>query len=250
MSRDPLKISQLKQRFGKVNSFTATDLRRFYTSYELVISDEAFRARIHRLAKMGVLQRIGHGTYRLGEQMIFIPTITTLTKKIYGAIHTQFPYASTSIWHTSTLNEFMVHQPFKFNLIVEVEKDAAESVFYFIKEKFKNVYLNPNAEIYQNYIAGKTDSIIVKSMVSESPTQDIYNVMTPTIEKILVDIYCDKVIYAAFQGKEMQNIYRNVFNKYTVNLSTLSRYALRRGKKEEIDAYLERLELGRKNKPV
>lgn len=87
-------------------------------------------------------------------------------------------------------------------------------------------------------------------MVSESPTQDIYNVMTPTIEKILVDIYCDKVIYAAFQGKEMQNIYRNVFNKYTVNLSTLSRYALRRGKKEEIDAYLERLELGIKNKPV
>lgn len=250
MSRDPLKISQLKQRFGKVNSFTAVDIRRFYISYELAISDETFRSRIHRLTKMGVLQRIGHGTYRLGEQMIFIPTITPLTKKIYDAIHTQFPYASTSIWHTSTLNEFMVHQPFKFNLIVEVEKDAAESVFYFIKEKFKNVYLNPNAEIYQNYIAGKTDSIIVKNMVSESPTQDIYNVMTSTIEKILVDIYCDKVIYAAFQGKEMQNIYRNVFNKYTVNVSTLSRYALRRGKKEEIDAYLERLELGIKNKTV
>ncbi len=244
MSRDPLKISQLKQRFAGVNYFTATDLKKFYISYELAISDEGFRSRIHRLTKMGVLQRIGQGTYRIGEQMIFIPTITPLTKKIYTAIHKQFPYASTSIWHTSNLNEFMVHQPFVFNLIVEVEKDAAESVFYFIKETFKNVYLNPTAEIYQNYIAGKTNSIIVKSMVTESPVQDIYEVMTPTIEKILVDIYSDKVIYAAFQGKEMQHIFTNAFKKYTVNISTLYRYAHRRGKKEEMVAYVERLKLG------
>jgi hypothetical protein len=144
----------------------------------------------------------------------------------------------------------MVHQPFKFNLIVEVEKDAAESVFHFLKEKYKNVYLNPNAETYQNYIAGKTDSIIVKSMVSESPMQEISPIITPTIEKILVDIYCDNVIYAAFQGREMQNIYRNVFKKYTVNVSTLFRYALRRGKKEEIETFVERLELRLKNKRV
>jgi thioredoxin-related protein len=142
----------------------------------------------------------------------------------------------------------MVHQPFSFNLIVEVEKDAAESIFHFIKEKFKNVYLNPNAETYKNYIAGNTDSIIVKSMITESPLQEIYSVHAPSIEKILVDIYCDTNIYSAFQGKEMQNIYRNAVNNYTVNLSTLARYALRRGKKEEIGNYLSHLGIKVRNK--
>jgi hypothetical protein len=244
MSSDLLKIAQLKKRFGKLDYFTSTDLKRFYNSQELFVSDEAFRARIHRLIKMSVLQKIGHGAYCLGEKIIFIPTITPHTKKIFTAIDNQFPYANTSIWHTSALNEFMIHQPFRFQLIVEVEKEAAESIFYFLREHFKNVYLNPNAEIYEHYITGKKNSIIVKSMVSESPTQDIYQVITPTIEKILVDIYCDKVIYAAFQGKEMQHIYKNVFHNYTVNQSKLLRYAFRRGKKEEIVAFLERLELG------
>ena len=234
----------MKQAFTGANHFTAADVRRFYTHYELHVPDETLRSRVYRLVKMGVLQRIGQGIYRLGQETIFIPTITPLTKKIYTTIHEKFPYASTCIWHTSTLNEFMVHQPGIFNLIVEVEKDVSESIFYFIKEKQKNVYLNPGPEIFHNYIAGKKDAIIVKNLISESPVQDIYEVMTPTIEKILVDIYCDKVIYSTFQGKEMQNIFENAFEKYTVNLSTLHRYAFRRGKQEEIDAYIQRLKLG------
>lgn len=246
--RDILKIPELKQRFGNLNYFTVLDIRTFYSSCGFAISDEAFRSRIYRLRKMGVLQQIGRGVYRIGEQVIFIPTITPTTKRIFTAIHKQFPYVNKSIWHTSTLNEFMLHQPFKFNLIIEVEKDAVESVFHYVKEKFNNVYLNPNAEIYQNYISGKTDSVIVKSMITESPVQKIYNVTTPTIEKILVDIYSDKIIYSAFQGNEMNNIFKRAVNKYTVNSSTLLRYALRRGKREEIVAYMARLGIGVKNK--
>lgn len=243
MSQDQLRIAQLKQRFSKVDCFTTSDLRKFYTSPKFVISDEAFRSRIHRLSKSGVLRRIGHGNYCLGEQAIFIPTINKNVEKLYKTIYNQYPYAKVSIWHTLVLNEFMIHQPFKFNFIIEVEKDATESVFYFLKDKFRSVYLNPTKEIYEKYISGTTDSIIVKNLISESPINDIDGVMTPTIEKILVDIFCDKTIYTAFQGNEMQNIFENVFGKYTVNISTLLRYALRRGKKEEIDTYIKRLKL-------
>lgn len=250
MLHDPLKIPQLKQQFSKVNYFTAEDLRAFYNSFKVLVSDETFRSRIYRLAKMGVLQRKGQGIYSLGTQPVFVSDINTQTKKIYETIHKQYPYAKTSIWHTITLNQFMIHQPFKYNFIVEVEKDAAESVFYFLQEKFKNVYLNPEESTFAKYISGTSDSIIVKNLISESPIHDINGVMTPTIEKILVDIFCDKTIYTAFQGKEMQNIFRNAFKEYDVKLSTLSRYAVRRGKKEEIDAYLRKLELGVKNKPM
>lgn len=187
---------------------------------------------------MGVLHKIGNGLYKLGQETIYYPEITRNIKIVYTKISKQFPYASFCIWYTASLNEFMVHQPGKFLLMVEVEKDAAESVFYFVKEFHKDVFLNPNEEIYRNYIAGKQSVIIVKTLISEAPVQEIYDVKTPIIEKILVDLFCDKVVYSSFQGAELRNIFINVFNKYTVNITSLLRYADRRGKKKELESYI------------
>ena len=78
----------------------------------------------------------------------------------------------------------------------------------------------------------------INNLVSEAPTQEIYGVKTATIEKILVDIFCDKIIYSTFQGNEMKNIFYNAFKDYTININTLLRYAQRRGKKSEIEQYI------------
>jgi len=187
---------------------------------------------------MGVLQRVGRGLYTLGEEIIFYPEITNSIKSLYKRINKDFPFANFCIWHTSSLNKFMRHQPARFQLMLDVERDASESVFYFIKEIYPNVFLNPNEEIYNKYISGKKDCIIISNLVSEAPTQEIYGVKTATIEKILVDIYCDKIIYSTFQGYEMKNIFYNAFNNYTININTLLRYAQRRGKKYEIEQYI------------
>ena len=187
---------------------------------------------------MGVLQRVGRGLYTLGEEIIFYPEITNSIKSLYKRINKDFPFANFCIWHTSSLNKFMRHQPARFQLMLDVERDASESVFYFIKEIYPNVFLNPNEEIYNKYISGKKDCIIISNLVSEAPTQEIYGVKTATIEKILVDIYCDKIIYSTFQGHEMKNIFYNAFNNYTININTLLRYAQRRGKKYEIEQYI------------
>jgi hypothetical protein len=137
----------------------------------------------------------------------------------------------------------MIHQPGKFNLLVEVEKEAVEPVYYFLKGKHEGVFVNPDERMYRDYISGERESIIVKMLISEAPIKKINNVNVPTLEKILVDIYCDTVIYSSFQGKEMQNIYAHSFEKYTINLNTLSRYAYRRNKKEEIFNYIKQLNL-------
>ena len=188
--------------------------------------------------KMGVLQRVGRGLYTLGNEIFFYPKISKPIKRLYKKINEDFPFADFCIWHTSSLNKFMRHQAARFQLMLDVERDVSESVFYFIKELYPNVFLNPNEEIYTKYISGKKDCIIISNLVSEAPTQEIYGVRTATIEKILVDIYCDKIIYSAFQGHEMKNIFYNAFNDYTININTLLRYAQRRGKKSEIEQYI------------
>tara|TARA_R110000868_G_scaffold240563_1_gene495027 strand:- start:121 stop:366 length:246 start_codon:yes stop_codon:yes gene_type:complete len=49
---------------------------------------------------------------------------------------------------------------------------------------------------------------------------------------MLVDIFCDNVIFSAQQGAEMRTIFKEVFSKYTYNESRMYRYADRRRKKE------------------
>ena len=79
---------------------------------------------------------------------------------------------------------------------------------------------------------------MVKALVSEAPIQLINGVNLPTLEKMLVDIFCDDVIFAAQQGSEMRTIFREAMKKYTINENRMLRYADRRRKKESFKQYL------------
>lgn len=56
---------------------------------------------------------------------------------------------------------------------------------------------------------------------------------------MLVDIFCDKIVFLAYQGNEMKTIFTSAYNKYTINENKLLRYANRRGKKEQLQKYLK-----------
>jgi len=145
------------------------------------------------------------------------------------------------IWNTSSLNEFMVHQPGRFYLLIEVDKEAAHSVFFFLKEHKFSVFIEPTEDLLEKYLPDERETLIVKSLVSEAPLQTISNINAPTIEKMLVDIFCDDVIFAAQQGSEMRTIFQEALKKYTINESRMMRYADRRRKKERFLEYLSSL---------
>ncbi len=134
----------------------------------------------------------------------------------------------------------MLHQPGRFYTILEVEKDVMESVFYELKEKYKDVYLNPTDEILSKYVVNKKDPIIITSLITEAPTEKVDGVVTTTLEKILVDIYSDEIFFGAQQGAELERIYNSVFEKYTVNNTKLLRYANRRNKKKVIEQLINK----------
>ncbi len=187
---------------------------------------------------MGILTRIGRGKYTLGNSKIFIPEINSKLKTINSKLKKEFPFLDICLWTTSSFNEFMVHQPGRFYILIEVEKDAAQAVFYFLKQAKYSVFIDPTEDLIEKYLPDEKETLIVKPLVTEAPTQKIEGLNTTTIEKMLVDVFCDDVIFAAQQGSEMRTIFQEATNKYTVNENRMIRYAARRRKKETFMNYL------------
>ncbi len=193
------------------------------------------------MVQSGVLTRIGRGKFILGNKKNYIPDLPPKLRTLNNKLRKNFPYLDYCLWTSALFNEFMLHQPGKSFLIVEVEKDATESVFFFIKQNKYSVFLEPTKELLNRYILDEKETWIVKSLVSEAPTKNISGIQSTSIEKLLVDLFCDTVILDAQQGSERDRIFKDVFEKYAVNENKMLRYANRRRKKKEFNEYLNRI---------
>ena len=128
-------------------------------------------------------------------------------------------------------------------ILLEVEKESLQSVFYEMKKNKNDVFVEPSEGVIENYVIYQKNPVIVKTLITEAPLQEVEKVFTTTIEKLLVDIFCDKDLFFAFQGKELRTIMEEAFMKYSVNQNKIIRYANRRGKKEELINYLKQIQI-------
>lgn len=234
----------MKRHFKSKAVFETQDIVAFYEQTEKDIKQTTVNWRVHTLVQSGIIQRIGRGKFTLGEGKNYVPEISSATKSIFKKLKAEFPFANLCVWNTSVLNEFMQHQPNRFFVLIETDKETTHSVFYFLRDSDsyrnkKSVFVEPTSDILEKYIVNEKDVCIVKSLISEAPTQNINGIETVTIEKMLVDIFCDDVIFSAQQGGEMRTIFKNAFEKYTINQSKMLRYADRRRKKEELNQFIK-----------
>jgi len=233
-----LHIDELKSHFKGNEPLRTDNIRDFYLENEPGLSNNTINWRVYKLVNEGILERIGRGKFVFGEVKDFQPEVTSELKSLFNKVQKEFPYVKFCIWNSSILNEFMIHQPFRFFTLLEVEKDATESVFHFLKGENKSVFLEPGMEILNNYLPENKTPILVLALVSEAPTQTINGLETPTLEKILVDLFCDTTTFFAYQGSELTTIFKEAFGRYTVHQDRLLRYARRRGKKEKLESFL------------
>lgn len=236
-----LHINHLQEWFGKDQVIDNNQIISFYRSFEQEVKKGTVNWRIYRLIQMEVLERIGRGKFVLGTQSLFIPNIPQKLKTFNYKLNKNFPFLDYCLWTTSVLNEFMLHQPGRFFFLVEVERDAVESVFFFIKELKYSVFMEPSNELLDRYLPDEKETWIVKSLVTEAPIQIISGIPSTTIEKLLVDLFCDTVVLDAQQGSEKDRIFKEVYEKYTINESKMLRYADRRRKKKEFGDYLNKV---------
>jgi hypothetical protein len=152
----------------------------------------------------------------------------------------RLPYLKFCFWTTRWLHDFMIHQPSTSIVILEVEEEAENSAFSLLQERGRFTLIEPSTLEIERYILGNKEyPIVLKPLIHDSPLTQESGVPIPKLGKILVDMYVEKELFLPFQGKELVNIYKGIFNAFNVNTTTLLAYASRRGKRAEIMNYLQ-----------
>ena len=230
--------------FKPIGLFKTSDIAAWFRKSEPNLKDSTINWRVYKLVKDGVITRVSKGVFKIGEKRSYRPIVDARLQKLAKTICKQFPFAEFCLWDSAMVNNFSQHLTAQGFYVVAVEKDAAESVFHFLLEKLKNVYYNPTDDVIDNYLyLSDTKPVVVKNMVSEAPTETVEGVKVPSLEMILVDLFCDKRLFKAYQGNELALIYRNIFSQYSINKTKVVRYAARRGKKPEVEEFIKSLEL-------
>lgn len=216
----------LNYAVGK-RSFSRAKLLRELSNF----AEESVSQQLYRLVKSNRLERVEHGVYRLPPQEFPISDEILQLNKM---LKKRYPFTNFCVWSSDIFMPFMHHIPNLNYVYIDVEREAMENVFHFLKEKLqKPVFLSPNKEEYQRYITGNS-AVIIRVLISEAPLQNIGDLSITTIEKILVDIIGD-IEFHFLQGAEISYFYHNVLDKHNINKKKLIRYATRRGRREQVE---------------
>ena len=237
-----LQLQRLTDEFMQNGELSSAELFQLYREMDKDVPKATVNWRIYELVKKGVLERIGKGKFELGTQKKFHPAISNNLRSINNLIRKKFPYINYCIWDTGVLRTFHQHYPNSGFILVDVEKDVTEPVFLFLNGKYKNVFLKPNKEILDRYVLSNQKSIVVRQLISEAPLQNENGIPAITIEKILVDLFCDDE-FEYMKGSEMLSVFKNIFSQFTISKSKLVRYASRKGRQDEITDFLEKNDL-------
>ena len=133
----------------------------------------------------------------------------------------------------------MLHIPSTNKTIIEVEKGTEDSVFYFLSDIRKNVFLNPSRDILDKYAQEDKNQIIIKNLVTDAPLQKNNNVKTPKLEKIIVDLILDVETFSEYQGRDLESIIENAYQSYSIQEDRLLRYASRRRKRDFVEQFIK-----------
>lgn len=230
---------QLVHQFRGRILFTRNDLLKFFRQYDPDLNEATFTWRVFDLKRRNIIADVKKGIYTLHDKNAFSPSVTDKMISINKLIMQQYDAHFYSIWDTASLNELVELQATSFQVILEVEKGVMESVFSTLKHMgFTEVYIKPDENTVERYMSEAAYPVIIKPFLSRSPVQLIEDVKVPTLEKILVDLYCDNQIYFAYQGHQLEIIYRNAARRYSLNFSRLFTYAKRRSREYEIKSRL------------
>ena len=226
----------------KRDSFRFTELF-VYLNELFEISKVTLSWYLREMVKNQILFKLGRGIYTSKSVAIkeYEPHLRSEALKVGSKIEKAFPLLTISIFDGQNLSDFQHHLSSNNAIYVEVDRDAMEAVFHFLKKEGYSVYLNPDKEFMYDNIELDADVLIVKPLITESPLIEYKGVKTPKLEKILVDIVCDGDL-DYLQGIEWHYMLANALGRYSVNRTNMLRYASRRNVKEKVADAIKEIE--------
>lgn len=165
--------NRLIEEFKDKDSFSRDELFDFFRYYEPELKAGTFGWRIFDLKKKNIIKSIKRGYYTISYKPKYKPAISDDVLKLAKFITNTFNEVKHCIWETSWLNEFSQHQASRRVILIEVEKEFVESLFYEIKDNFKmDPYLSPDERVINLYISESVNPVIIKKkMITRSPIQ-------------------------------------------------------------------------------
>lgn len=216
------------------------------------LKETSFDWILYKLVEKGMISRIGRGRYAVQGKLAYMPSVSSRLRNIFMMLKKRYDPEELLVWETNWLNDFMIHQPFHSIIVLETEPDMMNAVFDFLKDtKSNQVFLRGGfasqsanlGGLLNDYILEAKQPIIVQKSISRSPEGEVAKVTVPTLEKILVDLFCDPILFTTYQGSELETIYQTAFKRYAIDKKKLLSYANRRGKKGPITKFLFSLQL-------
>lgn len=216
------------------------------------LKETSFDWILYKLVGKSMIARTGRGCYGMQGKVVYRPSVSPRLRNIFVKVKKRYNPEDLLVWETIWLNDFMIHQPFHSMIVLETEPDLMKTVFDLLKDTVSNqVFLRRGfaaqstnlGALIDDYILEAKQPIIVQKSISRSPWAEVRKVTIPTLEKILVDLFCDPILFTTYQGSELETIYLTAFKRYAIDSKKLLSYANRRGKKEPLAAFLSALQL-------
>ena len=237
MERTTIDIREI---FKDKATVTKAELSAYIHSIDSNANDASIRQRISRYKRSGLIVSVKRGVYAYSNKPVYTHPADNFIAKLSKIFSAQYPEINYCIWSSAWLYDITIHQPAQFFYIFETEYDIVEILFNLLKDNGYHAFLNPDEQTMQLYVMGMKNPVVVKPLLMRAPLVVNKTIKLPSLEKMLVDAYLDKRLFYFLQGIEMQNIFRFSFSKYSINISSLVNYALRRGKKSEITDFAKR----------
>ena len=247
-----MRYSKITNKLNKNQVINKKDLYNMYQKNYNNDNYKSFSNMLSYLKNNNILTETKRDQYMVitKEKFEYYEIKKEIEKKLYKIIYQTYPKINFIIWNTKILNNYTLHYVMKNYIIIETEKYAVDIFIDLLKENLSRKYNILTQDVlnkYRNLYINDENIIVVKPLRTKSPLDNVNGKKVISIEKIMVDLYVDK-LYLYYQGRELQTIYENIFERYDINMKRLLVYAELRTEKEKYINFLNNIHIPMKYK--
>ncbi len=235
-----MKIEEIENLLKPNMQITKKEYEKLAYQLNPECSQDTIYWQLRRLQQRGVIKKTGRGIYivcdKEKKKWEYDYEHSGLMKEIVKRIEKEYPLVDFQVWEFIQLNEFVNHLIAKNVLFIEVEHMLEESIFNMLSEYYPRVLLCPEQEVFDTYFL--ENMIVVQRLLTEAP-KPIQQTKSCCLEKILVDLFSNKLTGQLIQGAEYPMVFEEAFRKFYIDEKKMMRYARRRNLEVKIKKFIE-----------
>lgn len=242
--------------FRNVDYVNKDELHDFFSSYYEKLSNSSFLWRTFELKEKGIITKISNTKYQINTEQrkksfsiqvnddLVSHTIMKFNQPLDNEHSFSIDEKMICIWRLNVLNAFSSHQYSKEIVFIELDKYRIGSLFFELKEKLHgDFYVTKDYSKDYDHILLEDKVIVITPLLKRSPLEkknmmENHYVVSPKMEKILIDVFTEKEVFAMYDWSSIQEIFTNYYNKYNLDFTTLLSHAEKRGIKDRVKSFL------------